>query len=65
MTNVDYKVRIPSIEDFDEEKGLFILKEHINDIECTSLSYEIKNILIFERKIALMELKSQHSNKLG
>lgn len=65
MTNVDYKVRIPSIEDFDEEKGLFVLKEHINDIECTSLSYEIKNILIFERKIALMELKSQHSNKLG
>ena len=45
MTNVDYKVRIPSIEDFDEEKGLFVLKEHINDIECTSLSYEIKNII--------------------
>lgn len=65
MTNVDYKVRIPSIEDFDEEKGLSILKEHINDIECTSLAYEIKNILVFERKIALMELKSEHSNKLG
>ena len=57
MTNVDYKVRIPSIEDFDEEKGLFILKEHINDIECTSLSYEIKNILIFEKKNSINGIK--------
>ena len=33
MTNVDYKVRIPSINDFDNKEGLSILKEHINDIE--------------------------------
>ena len=31
MTNVDYKVRIPSINDFDNKEGLSILKEHIKN----------------------------------
>ena len=57
MESIDYKVRIPSIEDFDEEKGLSILKEHIKDIECTDLVKRIQNVSHFVKRIGLLDLK--------
>ena len=55
MTNVDYKVRIPSIKDFDEEKGLVVELETGEYISANRLSIGTIDELYLSLRLSMLD----------